>query len=102
MDEVFKALGDPVRLRIVQMLAEQGEVCVCKIVEAFGMNQPAISHHMAKLKQTGLVRHRKQGQWIYYSLNTDSLRTGPLEFLSELVSLAENVRPTAEDAACCR
>lgn len=102
MDEVFKALGDPTRLRIVRMLAEQGEVCVCKIVEAFGMNQPAVSHHMAKLKQARLVHHRKQGQWIYYSLNTDSVKTGPLRFLSELISLAEKAHPTAEDATCCR
>ena len=98
MDEVFKALGNPARLRIIQMLAEQGEVCVCKIVEAFGMNQPAVSHHMAKLRHSKLVRHRKQGQWIYYSLNTDKLRAGPLGFLSELVSLAENVDIIAEDA----
>ncbi len=101
MNEVFKALGDPTRLQIIQMLAEQGEVCVCRMVEALGMNQPAISQHMAKLKQTGLVRHRKQGQWIYYSLNIDKLKTGPLAFLSEAVALAESKQGVQETACCC-
>ena len=108
MDEVFKALGDPTRLRIVGMLAEQGEVCVCRIVEAFGMHQPAVSHHMAKLKQAGLVHHRKQGQWVYYSLNIDGLRTGPLAFLSEVVSrvavVSEDTKEMTdmtEKSGCC-
>lgn len=89
MYEIFKALGDPTRLQIVQMLSRQGEVCVCKIVDELGMNQPAVSHHMAKLKQAGLVRSRKEGQWIHYSLKVEALSHGPLAFLSEIVSLAE-------------
>ncbi|MHB9035182.1 MAG: ArsR/SmtB family transcription factor [Armatimonadota bacterium] len=101
MDEVFKALGDPTRLRIVRMLAEQGEVCVCKIVDELGMNQPAISHHMAKLKQARLLRHRRQGQWIHYSLNIDGFKTGPLAFLSEMVKMAETAPPTPGNVPCC-
>src|SRR3989339_352375 len=89
MDEVFKALGDPTRLRIVQMLARHGEVCVCRIVDELEMNQPAVSHHMAKLKQAGLLNSRKQGQWIHYSLKVEALKDGPLAFLSEIASLAE-------------
>ena len=101
MDGIFKALGDPTRLRIVRMLAENGEVCVCRIVEELGMQQPAISHHMARLKQAGLLQSRKQEQWIYYSLNIERLKTGPFAFLSEVVSLAENVKPSAEAVPCC-
>lgn len=82
LEDVFKALGDPSRLRIVTMLAENGEMCVCKIVEALGMGQPAVSHHMAALRHAGLVYHRKEGQWIHYSLNRDTLRSGPLTFIS--------------------
>jgi len=88
MDEIFKALGDPTRLQIVRMLAENGEVCVCRIVEELGMNQPAISHHIAKLKQTRLLRSRKDGQWIHYSLNVGIIYDGPLAFLLEIMDSA--------------
>jgi len=101
MDEVFKALGDPTRLRIIQMLAQQGEVCVCRIVEELKMNQPAISQHMAKLKHAGLIRNRKQGQWMFYSLDIDMLKTGPSTFLSELIESAEKTQNAAESALCC-
>ena len=102
MDEVFKALGDPTRLRIVQLLARHGETCVCKIVDDLEMNQPAVSFHMAKLKQAGLLSARKQGQWIYYSLDIDALRGGALAYLSEVVSLAERAVGVADAVGCCK
>ncbi len=101
MDEVFKALGDPTRLRIVQMLAKHGEVCVCQIVCELGMNQPAISHHMAKLKQAGLLNSRKAEQWIHYSLKVDALREGPAAFLAEIVQLAEASAHAGSRVPCC-
>ena len=85
MDEVFKALGDPTRLKIVQMLAENGETCVCKIVEAFNLSQPAVSHHMGILKHAGLLFARREGQWIHYSLNVRALEEGPFAFLKEML-----------------
>lgn len=97
MDEIFKVLGDPTRLRIIQMLAENGEVCVCRIVEELGMNQPAISQHMAKLKQVKLLHSRKQGQWIHYSLNVETVSDGPLTFLLNIVDSAKK----AQTASCC-
>lgn len=101
MDEVFKALGDPTRLKIVQMLARSGETCVCRIVDEIEMHQPAVSHHMAKLKQAGLLKARKEGQWIYYSLKADALRNGPLALLSEIVTLAEESADAATVSRCC-
>jgi len=101
MDEVFKALGDPTRLRIVQMLARNGEMCVCQIVDGAGMAQPAVSHHMAKLKQVGLLNARREGQWIYYSLKIQAFKDGPLSFLSEIVSLAEVSASTISAVRCC-
>ena len=101
MDEIFKALGDPTRLRIVQMLARHGEMCVCRIVDELEMHQPAISHHMAKLKQAGLLNARKEGQWIHYSLKVDAIRDGPLAILSEIVSLAEASAGTVSEVPCC-
>jgi len=101
MDEIFKALGDPTRLRIVQMLARGGETCVCAIVDELEMNQPAVSFHMAKLKHAGLLNARKEGQWIHYSLKIEALKDGPLAFLSAIVSDAEASAGTASKAPCC-
>lgn len=64
----FKALGDETRLKIVQMLRGQ-ELCVCDILAAFDMSQPAISHHLKILKQAEVVQDSRDGKWIYYSLN---------------------------------
>lgn len=101
MDEVFKVLGDPTRLKIVQMLAENGEVCVCRIVEELGMNQPAISQHMAKLKHARLLHSRKEGQWIHYSLNVNTIHDGPLAFLLDIMASARNVAEKTAKSACC-
>lgn len=98
MEETFKALGDPVRMRIVQMLAKNGELCVCKIMEEIKMTQPAVSHHLATLKRAELVRARKKGQWVYYSLSRDVLCNVPLAFLRNLVG--ESAKNEQEQA--CR
>jgi len=100
MEEVFKALSDSTRLTIVRLLSENGEMCVCKIVDELNMGQPAISHHMAKLKQAKLLHSRKDGQWIHYSLNVDAFREGPLAFLLEVVDVAEK-GSSAIAGSCC-
>ncbi|MHB0913183.1 MAG: ArsR/SmtB family transcription factor [Armatimonadota bacterium] len=87
MEEIFKALSDPTRLAIVRMLAG-GEMCVCKIMEAFDMSQPAVSHHLASLKRAGLVRGRKEGQWVHYSLRREAL-AGSAAFFDELLAEPE-------------
>jgi ArsR family transcriptional regulator len=69
---VFKALSDGTRLRIVKLL-EEGELCVCDIVAALDMIQPKVSFHLSTLKEAGLIRDRKQGKWIHYSLNETDL-----------------------------
>jgi len=100
MDEVFKALGDPTRLAIVRMLAENGETCVCRIVDEMNMGQSAVSHHMAKLKQAGLLHSRKEGQWIHYSLNVEAIKSGPFAFLAEVVDSAEKSAGTTARSCC--
>ncbi len=67
-----KALSDETRQKILQMLREE-ELCVSDIVEAFEMSQPTISHHLSVLKNLGLVRARKEGKQIYYSINQDNV-----------------------------
>ncbi|MFD2671686.1 ArsR/SmtB family transcription factor [Marinicrinis sediminis] len=65
--DLFKLLGDRNRLTIVALLKER-EMCVCELVEALQTSQPNISQHMRKLKDAGLVKEERKGQWIYYSL----------------------------------
>lgn len=65
---VYKALSDPNRLMIVDMLS-CGELCACKILEKFNITQPTLSHHMKTLCGCGLVNARKEGKWSYYSLD---------------------------------
>ncbi|MFD4529672.1 ArsR/SmtB family transcription factor [Streptomyces sp. NPDC058470] len=67
--KVFKALGDPVRLRLLSMIAsrgESGEVCVCELTPAFELSQPTISHHLKLLRQAGLIDCERRGTWVYY------------------------------------
>ncbi len=68
--DIFKLLGDKNRLTIVASLKER-EMCVCELVELLDTSQPNISQHIRKLKDAGLVKESRKGQWIYYSLNTD-------------------------------
>ncbi len=65
---ICKALGDPNRLQIIRMLSD-GEKCGCKLLEAFEITQPTLSHHMKILCDCGLVTDRKEGKWHHYALN---------------------------------
>jgi DNA-binding transcriptional ArsR family regulator len=69
LDNVFKALNDPTRRSILEMLKEK-DLTAGQIAERFDMSWPSISHHLDLLKKTGLVSAQKEGQFIYYSLNT--------------------------------
>ncbi|MFR1518506.1 MAG: ArsR/SmtB family transcription factor [Clostridia bacterium] len=69
---ICKALGDSNRLKIVKMLSD-GEKCACKLLEAFEITQPTLSHHMKILCECGLVETRKEGKWSHYSLNCEAL-----------------------------
>jgi ArsR family transcriptional regulator len=69
---IFKALSDETRLRIIKLL-EQGELCVCDITAALDMVQPKVSFHLSALKEAGLIKDRKEGKWIHYSLSDSDL-----------------------------
>jgi ArsR family transcriptional regulator len=74
--QVFKALADPTRVRIVNLLATSDEpVCICNLVAPLGLTQPTVSHHMRKLLEAGLVGREERGKWGYYSLVPDAMRT---------------------------
>ena len=66
---LFRALGDPARVRIVNVLATSDEaVCICDLVEPLGLSQPTVSHHMKKLLDAGLVEREQRGKWAFYGL----------------------------------
>ena len=67
----FKALGDENRLRIARIVAERGDVCACRLLDELDMTQPTLSHHMKLLRDCGVVKARKEGRWMLYSLNRE-------------------------------
>ncbi|GAA2133853.1 metalloregulator ArsR/SmtB family transcription factor [Actinomadura napierensis] len=79
---LFKAIADPVRLRLLSLIAshEGGEACVCDLTAAFELTAPTISHHLKVLKQAGLIDSERRGTWVYYWLNP-----GVLERLSAVL-----------------
>jgi ArsR family transcriptional regulator, arsenate/arsenite/antimonite-responsive transcriptional repressor len=72
----FKALGDPVRLQLMSMIAsaEGGEICVCDLTPAFELSGPTISHHLKTLREAGLVDADRRGTWVYYRARPAILR----------------------------
>lgn len=99
--KILKALGHPIRLRILDVLANKAafgfedesccaksEVCVCKINGLFDVSLPTVSHHLRLLREAGLVTTRRDGVWIYYSLRREPL-AGVAGMLSDLASRGE-------------
>jgi ArsR family transcriptional regulator len=75
MATVAKALGDPVRLQLVDVLRKHaGKVCVCELVPLFDLSQPTVSHHLKVLRDAGIVGSERQGLWAYYYVIPDTLK----------------------------
>jgi ArsR family transcriptional regulator len=72
---VFRALGDPGRLRLLSFLAAQpgGEACVCNLTEPLGLSQPTVSHHLKVLTEAGLLERERRANWMYYRLRLERL-----------------------------
>ena len=86
--DVFKALADPARVRIVNVLATSSEpVCVCHLIAPLGLAQPTVSHHLKRLTDAGLLEREQRGKWAYFSLRREAVET-----LSAVVDLK---------GACC-
>jgi ArsR family transcriptional regulator len=73
---LFRALGDPGRLRLLSFLAVQpgGEACVCNLTEPLGLSQPTVSHHLKVLTEAGLLERERRATWIYYRLRLERLQ----------------------------
>ena len=74
--ELFRALGDPARVRLVNLIATSGgAVCACDLIEPVGLAQPTVSHHLRKLVDAGLLEREQRGRWAFYSLKRDAVET---------------------------
>jgi ArsR family transcriptional regulator len=75
MGRIAKALGDPIRIQLVDVLRKHaGKVCVCELVPLFDLSQPTVSHHLKVLRAAGIVGSERRGLWAYYYVNADELK----------------------------
>ncbi len=72
---MFKALGDPVRLRMASMIAARAELCVCELTPAFNLSSGTISHHLRTLREAGLVDCERRGTYVYYWIQPEALNS---------------------------
>lgn len=80
--ERFRALADPTRVRMLNLLARNGELCVCDLQASFDLSQPTISHHLGILRKTGLVESETRGRWAFYRV-----RAGAVDALREILEV---------------
>ena len=72
--DLFRALADPARVRIVNMVATaEGAVCACEFNDTLGLAQPTVSHHLKRLTEAGLLEREQRGKWAYFSLRRDAV-----------------------------
>lgn len=69
MSNIFKALADPNRVKIVDLLYKNGETCACELLEEFNITQPTLSHHLKVLADSEILKQRKEANWIHYKIN---------------------------------
>jgi ArsR family transcriptional regulator len=93
---MFKALGDPVRLRLLSLIASHpgGQACVCEISSSFDVSQPTISHHLKMLRSAGLLDCERRGTWVYYWVIPTVL-----QHLSSVLNVNDRVIETSQQ--CC-
>jgi|SRR5215203_3384592 len=93
---LFHALSDETRLSIIQRL-RLGERCVCDLTDAMDAAQSRLSFHLKVLKEAGLVTDRREGRWMYYTLNPDTLG----EIADVIESLASAPTAAERNSGCC-
>ncbi|HEN20439.1 MAG TPA: ArsR family transcriptional regulator [Desulfobacteraceae bacterium] len=87
---ITKALADGNRLRVINALMDQNELCVCQITEMLGHSTPTVSRHMSVLQNAALVRSRKEGRWVYYRLS-ETFPPILLQWLKDAMGNAEEI-----------
>jgi ArsR family transcriptional regulator len=104
LDRLFRALADPTRLRLINLIAEQ-EICVCYFVEVIDVPQPKISRHLAYLRKLGIVSARREGKWMHYRLAMPTDPHAALILKATVAALKTDVDFQRDlrrlDKACC-
>lgn len=108
-EQVFKALTDATRLRLmVLLMTAEGPLCVCELIQVLGLAQPKVSHHLAALRRAGLVRDRKIGLWVHYRVAEDlpawvmTLLQATTDGLAEQMPYADDRRALRVPADLCQ
>ncbi len=94
---IFQMLADSTRLRIVALLQDHGELCVCELTHALSLSQPKISRHLGQLRESELVEARRSGRWMYYRIHED-LPAWTRSVLSSALEGVQPLSPYQEDA----
>jgi len=104
LDQFFRALADPTRLRLIHLMSEQ-EICVCYFIEVIGAPQPKISRHLAYLRKAGLVAPRREGKWMHYRLTVprDAHAAAILKTTMDALKKSDEMQRDCErlNRACC-
>jgi ArsR family transcriptional regulator len=94
--EILQAIADPTRLRLLNLLTQAAEICVCELVDALGIPQYGVSRHLSILASTGWVEDRRVGKWIYYRVSRE-LRPYQITLLNALRQLREEREDFRQD-----
>ena len=95
--KTLKLLGDKTRLTIMGLIKDS-ECCVCEFVEVLQMSQPSISQHLRKLRDAGLVKEQRRGQWIFYSINVQHETYPVIQQILEQIPNQKEKLTALEDA----
>jgi ArsR family transcriptional regulator len=85
----FAALADPIRLKLLSLIASRNEVCACDLVEPVGRSQPTVSHHLRTLFEAGLVERERRGTWIWYRVSNEKIATMRAALAAQSYEMAE-------------
>lgn len=105
ISQTFKALSDPIRLRIIYLLIGKDSLCVCELVETLALSQSTVSRHLAYLKNSGIVDSWREGVWMHYALKKDNVQILDFTKLKQLLEetpevISDNQRFENENKSC--
>ncbi|HED32630.1 MAG TPA: metalloregulator ArsR/SmtB family transcription factor [Gammaproteobacteria bacterium] len=95
-EQLFRMLADNTRLRSLMLIQLEGELCVCELTHSLALSQPMVSRHLSLLKDAGLVNARREGQWMYYSINP-ALEPWMVTVLQETANANKEAAPFVDD-----
>ncbi len=96
IEQFFKCLSDTTRLRCIILLQKEGKLCVCELTAALDLSQPKISRHLALLRQCGLLSDKREGQWVFYQINSE-LPSWAYPILDNAVTAVSNNKQFKDD-----